>query len=154
MEPAGAQTTGLASGRDLEEGKDTCHGGIVGFLEKPVLDPEFHVAGTKQGWSVGRTVKGKGREKMELKVLYRPVVGLEMGGRARKVAPVVLVFGCRVEFPVPVIDRLGVVGAKGRPGKCGGCLAQGAKDEEGSEEPLQPPPACSSPARPSQNLPS
>ena len=37
---------GLASGRDLEEGKDTRHGGIVGFLEKPVLDPEFNVAGT------------------------------------------------------------------------------------------------------------
>ena len=125
-------------------------------LEKPILDAELHVAGTKQRWSVGGTIKGKGREKMELKVLHLPIVGLEMGGRARKVAPVVLVLRCRVEFPVPVIDRLGVVGAKGRPGKDDGCRGQGAKDDEGDEEPLQPPlagaPVRNSLSRPSQKL--
>ena len=131
---AGPEAPRLAACRRLKEGERADHRDVLALLDKPVLDAKLDIAGTEEGGAGLGSIVGIGDYKVKLDVRRHPIVGLEVGGCAGEVSPVILILGGRVEFPVLVIHRFWVVRAERRAGKEGGYTGEDSKDHDGCGE--------------------
>ena len=105
--------------------------------------PELNIARAKEGGSGLGPVEGVRHYHVELDVRTDAAVLFYMGG-AGEMSSVVLILGCRIEFPVLVLVRLGAVGTKKGAGREGGC---GSKDSKSCDGCCKYPPALPAPER-------
>ena len=108
------QTTLGATSGGFEQGKDPNLRQYFRLLDKAVLEARFGVPVTILPGSMRRRVVSQWRNQMKLEVGNGSVIHLDVWGRARPIVPEFDVLGRDVEFPVPAIHRLRVVGYEWR----------------------------------------
>src|SRR5664280_1273808 len=85
------------------------HRPVIAFLDKAQLRTELNVTGTVSCGATARSCVSQRRDYMELNTFHGPIVHLYMRGCARGTPAEDFILSCKINFPVVILNGLGII---------------------------------------------